>query len=459
MGLRPLFLPQAHTEVFMDNESNTAIEKACGLQTAIPQLGTPSLPSPLQDIEFTRDNDRVSYFNDPALIQKSLKSHGVIPAFEKAGPRANIFHDPNWTTAAVVTCGGLCPGINDVVKGLVNTLYFTYGVEKIYGIPYGYSGLNPQYGFKPLPLDPESVDNIHEQGGSVLGSSRGPQDIEQMVRTLDRFGINVLFTVGGDGTQRGAAEIAAAARKKGCPISVVGIPKTIDNDLAYMDNTFGFETAVYAASPVITAAHNEAKGAYNGIGLVKLMGRHSGFIAASVSVANSFVNFCLVPEVPFEMDGEHGLLAALERRLSQKNHVVIATAEGAGQHLFARDTSGKDASGNIKLQDIGAFLKDSIEQHLAKKNIPHSLKYFDPSYSIRSVPAHGADAIYCLDLARYAVHAAMTGKTAMVVANWHNNCIHLPISLAVEQRRTINPAGQFWQSVLNTTRQWTYFRQ
>lgn len=432
-------------------------EEIVELDFSVPMLGAPTVPSPIHDIDYTEDSDIASYYQSTSVINELTQKGVELPGFEKAGPRSNIYFNPAWTKVGIVTCGGLCPGINDVIKAIVNTLYFAYGVTKIYGIPYGYKGFIHSYGFEPMPLTPEYVDNIHEKGGSVLGASRGQEDTEEIVRSLDRFGINVLFAIGGDGTQRGAFEIAEMAREKGLRISVIGIPKTIDNDLGYMDRTFGFETAVYAASPVITAAHNEAKGAFNGIGLIHLMGRHSGFIAASATLANSFVNFCLIPEVPFCLDGEDGLLMALERRLTRKSHAVIVVAEGAGQELMQADL-GKDASGNVRLKDVGYYLKDHIEKHLCKRNIDHTVKYFDPSYLVRSIAAKGTDAVYCLHLGRHAVHAAMSGKTSMVVGNWNNSFIHVPMRLAVKERNTVNPRGQFWQSVLNTTRQQDYFR-
>jgi 6-phosphofructokinase 1 len=434
--------------------SPTEVEQ---LDFTITQLGVPALTSPLSDVGFVNDDERISYFICGKTLTEQAAGSAGIPGFEAAGPRQLIYHDPAWVRAAIVTCGGLCPGINDVIKALVNTLYFSYGVDNIYGIQYGYRGLVPDYGLEPIELNPDVVDLIHENAGSMLGSSRGMQDVDKTVAMLDRLGINVLFTIGGDGTQRGARDIAEAAAKQGVRVSVIGIPKTIDNDLSFMDRTFGFETAVYASSPVISSAHDEAKGAFNGIGLIKLMGRDSGFIAACASLGNSVVNFCLVPEVPVKLKGKHGLFAALERRLAEKNHVVIVVAEGAGQDLMQGEVC-KDASGNIKHNDIGQFLKEQISGHLAARGIDHSIKYFDPSYLIRSVPAHGTDAIFCLHLAENAVHAAMAGKTNMVVGYWHGQFTHVPIDLAVAERRKLNLQGQLWQSVLATTRQERYWQ-
>jgi 6-phosphofructokinase 1 len=428
------------------------------LSFEIERVGTPTLESGLQDVQFVEDDERVAYFTDPRPNQELLAQGLPPPAFVAAGPRRRLYHDAAWTRAAIVTCGGLCPGINDVIKALVNTLFFTYGVDNVFGIPYGYRGLAPKYGHRPVELTPDVVDTIPENGGSILGSSRGEQSTEEMVRTLDRLNINLLFAIGGDGTQRGAGEIAAAAKAHGLALSVVGIPKTIDNDLSFMDRTFGFETAIYAAAPVIGCAHMEAKGAYNGIGLVQLMGRDSGFIAAYASLANSVVNFCLIPEVPFELEGEAGFLPALERRLEEKHHAVVVVAEGAGQELFTQAATVKDASGNVLKHDIGTLLRDRIHEYLSRRGIEHSTKYFDPSYLIRSVPARGTDAVFCLCLAQQAVHAAMAGMTNLVVGFWHGRFVYVPIQLATCERRRIDPRGQLWQSVLQVTRQadvWT----
>ncbi len=428
------------------------MDSVTGLDFSIARLGEPALPSPLRHAKFTEDDRRVAYFSDTRVLTELAAAGKAVPSFEAAGPRATLFHDPAWTRAAIVTCGGLCPGLNNVIKTIVNTLYFQYGVDNVFGIKYGYRGLIPAFKLEPVHLNPDTVDTIHDDGGSMLGSSRGNQDVEEMVRTLDRLRINVLFCIGGDGTLRGATAIAQAARAKNLPISVVGVPKTIDNDIDFTDRTFGFETAVHATGPIITCAHMESKGVYNGISLVRVMGRDSGFIAANASLANPVVNYCLVPEVPFELEGPDGFLASLARRLERSHHAVIVVAEGAGQHLIAEAANTvKDASGNVLHKDIGLFLKERIAEYLKQQKIEHAIRYFDPSYLVRGVPAEGTDAVFCLHLAENAVHAAMSGRTDMVVGHWHGRFTHVPISLATARRRTIDTTGQLWQSVLGAT--------
>ena len=424
----------------------------------IHSLGTPSIVSPITGRPYISDDECVSFSNNITSMTRLVEQGITLPAFQKAGPREKIYHDPAWSRAAIVTCGGLCPGLNDVIKGVVNVLWYNYGVTNIYGIQYGYSGLDPEQHHPPIDLNPDVVDTIHEKGGTILGSSRGnvPKDI--IVDTLLRMKINMIFCIGGDGTLRGAHDIYEEVKKRDEQISVIGIPKTIDNDLSFIDKTFGFETSVYKTFDIIDSAHNEAKGGYNGIGLVKLMGRDSGFIAAYASLANSVVNFCLIPECELVLEGDNGLFQALDRRFdSGKTHVVIVVAEGAGQNLFEGIPERRDASGNILKNDIGVLLKDKLTEYFKKTDRHHSIKYFDPSYSIRSVAAQGTDAIFCYMLAENAVHAAMAGKTDAVVGHWHNSFTHTPIPLATMERQKVDTEGPLWKAVISATRQDSYF--
>ena len=422
---------------------------------SIETVGTGTLKSPMKGIQFVSEEDRISLTTDVKRIREFYEKGIAVPSLEAAGPRETIFHDPAWTRAGIVTCGGLCPGLNNVIKGLVQVLWFDYGVRNIFGIPYGYRGLNPAYGYSPIVLNPDVVDSIQEDGGTILGSSRGMQEPAIMVDTLMRLNINVLFCIGGDGTLRGAHAIAEEVKKRRQPISVIGIPKTIDNDLNLIDRTFGFETAVLSATDVITSAHNEANGAFNGLGLVKLMGRDSGFIAAYAALATTVVNFCLIPEVPFTLEG---LFKALESRYSSgKTHAVIAVAEGAGQELFKDQEERRDASGNILKNDIGEFLTRKINEHFKKVGKEVNIKYFDPSYMVRSIPAKGTDAIFCFQLAESAVHAGMAGKTDMGVGSMNEQFSHVPIEYAVNERKKIDPNGTLWHAVLGATRQQDYF--
>lgn len=421
-------------------------------------LGKCSVDSPMIGQRFVDDTRKVVLpYDDVTIRELHAKGH-ELPALEMAGPRRHLFHDPAWTRAAIVTCGGLAPGLNAVIKGVVQVLHFDYGVRNIFGIPYGYRGLNPAYRHAPVHLTPEIVDTLHEEGGTVLGSSRGEQEPSVMVDTLQRLNINILFCVGGDGTLRGAHAIQQEVEKRKLPISIVGIPKTIDNDLNLVDRTFGFETAVYKAAEIIANAHVEARGAYNGLSIVKLMGRDSGFIAAYATLANTVVNICLIPEIPFQLDGSNGLYEALARRFrSGKTHCVMVVAEGAGQELFKGAPEVRDASGNVLKNDIGDFLCANIRNHFESIGLDIGVKYFDPSYSIRSVPARGTDAIFCYQLAENAVHAAMSGRTDIVVGSTGGVFTHVPIPYATFQRKKIDVDGPLWHAVLSATRQEDYF--
>ena len=427
---------------------------------AIETLGPCTVDSPLVDCEFIDDADRVLLTADARRIAGYFANGVEPPSFELAGARRKLFFNPAWTKAAIVTAGGLSPGLNDVIKGIVHILHFEYGVRNIYGIRFGYRGLLPEFGHAPLMLDPDIVDTIHEDGGTILGSSRGHGErVGELVDSLQRQNINIFFCIGGDGTLRAAADIAAEIRNRGLKIAVVGVPKTIDNDLNFVGRTFGFETAVYQTHEIISSAHMEAKGAFNGIGLIKLMGRDSGFIAAFASLANSVVNFCLVPEVAFKIEGEDGLLAAVERRFaSGKDHCVIVVAEGAGQEFMKGLPDRHDLSGNVLKHDIGEYLRDRLQSHFARAPWDGSVKYFDPSYSIRSVPAQGTDAILCHLLAKNAVHAAMAGKTSCVAGRTNNTYTLAPIALATIERQKLNLKGDLWRAVLDATRQNDYFR-
>jgi 6-phosphofructokinase 1 len=411
----------------------------------VTTLGEARFPSPI--LHAVDERVRV-----PFRILKGVSPSDCELEFEVAGPRAKLFFDPQQTRAGIVTCGGLSPGLNHVIRSAFLELHHLYGVKEVLGFRDGYRGLDPVEGKEPFVLTPEFVEDIHKEGGTVLNTSRGPVDVRLAVDTLIRREVNILFTIGGDGTQRGAAELFLEAQRRGYALSVVGIPKTIDNDVPFVARTFGYLTAVEEAVKVITCAHMEAHSVDNGISIVKLMGRNAGFIAASATVASQDVNFCLVPEVRFALEGERGLLAALKKRVLKRAHAVIVVAEGAGQDLVGSG-AGRDASGNAKLKDIGLFLKERVAEYFKAERVPVTIRYIDPSYLIRSVPADAEDAILCDQFARDAVHAAMAGKTGLVIGLLHDQFIHVPIQLLGMQRKQLDPHGLMWRSVLAATGQ------
>ena len=430
------------------------------LDTTVLTLGEAKVDSPLlkspniiRERDFISGDDKIviDVFRDNLI--RIISEGKEPPAFEMSGPREKIYFDPTKLKCAIVTCGGLCPGINDVIRSIVLGLFYRYGVKNIYGIKYGFQGFIPKYGHDVVELGPTFVSHILDMGGSILGSSRGAQDIGEIVDCLERMNIGILFTIGGDGTLMAASRIADEISDRGIKIGVIGIPKTIDNDIHLISKSFGFDSAVDIATMAIRGAHNEAASYPNGIGLIKLMGRHSGFIAATATIAQPDVNFLLVPEVDFDLDGPNGLLSALEERLKARKHAVIVVAEGVGQKYFEDLANEHDESGNLRLKDIGLFLKEKISSYFASKNVEVSLKYIDPSYMIRSLPANPNDSVFCGFLGLGAVHAGMAGKTRVIVSYWNAHVVHVPMSLSVGKRKKIMPNGKLWRTVLESTGQ------
>lgn len=430
------------------------------LDLAIPSLGERRVPSPLllneesgdEIADFVSDEYRLLVDVDLESFRRHAAEGTEPPAFEKAGPRKMMYFDPTKVRVAIVTCGGLCPGVNNVIRSLVMQLWHGYGVRRIVGVRFGFRGFIPEYQLPLVDLDPEVVSDIHMEGGTVLGSSRGEQSAAGIVDMLERQNVNVLFTVGGDGTMRGALGIQREVDRRGLKVAVVGVPKTIDNDIPMISRTFGFDTAVDVASVAIRAAHAEATGAPNGVGVVKLMGRHSGYIAASAALACRDVNLVLVPEQRFDLRGDRGVLAWLRGRLAARGHAVIVVAEGAGQeHLGS--SGERDASGNLRLLDIGTCLVEHIRAYFASRSSDVTVKYIDPGYIIRATPANSKDAMFCGSLAANAVHAAMAGKTGMVVGLWHEVFTHVPLPVATGHRKLINLEGDLWRATLEATGQ------
>lgn len=403
--------------------------------------------------EFVKDTERILYDTSLDNFLTCQKSGEIPITFEKAGPREFLFFEPAKTKVAIVTCGGLCPGLNNVIRSIVNHLHYRYNVRRIIGIQYGYEGFISKYNHPVIDLTPEMVDAIHLTGGTMLGSSRGNQDVSQIVDTLEILNVNILFCIGGDGTLRGAHAIHEEIARRNLKIGIAGIPKTIDNDINLIEKSFGFETAFSIANDIIRSAHNEAIGAYNGISLLKLMGRDSGFIAAHAALSIQEVNFVLIPEMSFDLHGPKGFLEVLRARLEARHHALVVVAEGAGQEFFESEAKEIDASGNIKNKDIGLYLKEQISTDFKAKNFPFSLKYIDPSYIIRSAPANANDSKFCSLLAQNAVHAAMAGKTDFVIGNWNSQFTLLPISIAVSARKKIDIEGELWWNVLEATGQ------
>ena len=426
----------------------------------IENLGECKIKSPIE-LSTVVGNGTANYVKDSSFVRTAVNVYDTSKndpldssnLMQKAGPREYIYFSPDEVKAGICTCGGFCPGLNDVIRAVVRCLWNRYGVRDIRGFQFGYKGFFKDENYETIPLNPENVDEIHKIGGSYLGTSRGGgMRTKDIVDTLQEKGINMLFVIGGDGTQHGALAISEEVEKRGYKCSVIGIPKTVDNDFLFIDRSFGFETAVQQAKDAVASIHMEARSQINGIGLVKLMGRESGFIATAAALASHECNFCLIPEVPFEMEGPNGFLSHLEKRLEKRHHAVIIVAEGAGQELLTK-TNQTDASGNIKLADIGVFLRDQINAYFKKKNIEINLKYIDPGYQIRAAVTTASDSIYCERLGNNAVHAAMAGKTKMVVGLVHEKFVHIPINMVIASRNVVDPEGALWRDTLDATSQ------
>lgn len=422
---------------------------------SIKRLGKAIHLSPLENIHFVDDDGKIIYDVDYNNIVANYNEAGFknILALEEAGPRERLYFNPEKVVAGIVTCGGLCPGLNNVIRSIFMQIHYQYKVKNIIGFRYGYRGIYRNSDPGPMMLSENDVEHIHNRGGSILGSSRGSSNPVEIVEGLEYYGVNLLFTIGGDGTIKGSIAIEEEIARKGLDISVVNIPKTIDNDIPFTSKSFGFQTAFSEAVESIRCAHNEAKGAPNGIGIVKVMGRESGFIATHTTLAQKDVNILLIPEIEFDLEGPDGLLIELEKRLERSKHALIVVAEGAGQKYFENEEEKQDLSGNITLNDIGVYLKGRIKKYFAAKKIEVNIKYIDPSYIIRSVPANPEDSVYCGILAEHAVHAAMSGRTRMIIGNWNARFVHLPMDIIQYGRKRIDPKGALWQSVLLSTGQ------
>ncbi len=423
----------------------------------VSTLGPATIASPL------RLASRAAFVADGSLILRDIevprrRVPGEPRGFEKAGPRAQIFFEPKQITVGIVSAGGICPGINDVIRSVVMELHHGYGVERILGFRYGFAGLDATCGYEPIVLDPMSMRDIHARAGTVLGTSRGPREPSKIVDTLARLNVDVLLVIGGDGTMRAAHAVHEEVVRRGLSIGIVGIPKTIDNDIPFVDKTFGFESAVATACLAIDAAHAEARSVVNGVGLVKLMGRNAGFIAAHATLASHDVNACLVPELPLDLRGDGGFLAWLEERVVRRGHAVVVVAEGCASALLeGAGPPSLDASGNVHFpsldHDVGRVLKEAIELHFARRKLPLTLKYIDPSYMVRATRASSEDAVFCDALARNAVHAAMAGKTDMMVGRWHRCFTHVALELVLAHSKRLDPAGDLWREVVESTGQ------
>ncbi|XP_073118632.1 ATP-dependent 6-phosphofructokinase 4, chloroplastic-like [Henckelia pumila] len=447
--------------IAVDKEGNDdfILEDIPHLTDHLPNL--PLYPNPLKKSQayaikktFVSPEDVVA---QGIVVQKD-SPRGV--HFRRAGPREKVFFTPEEVRACVVTCGGLCPGINTVIREIVCGLNYMYGVDDILGIQGGYRGF---YSKNTIQLTPKSVNDIHKRGGTFLQTSRGGHDTNKIVDNIHDRKINQVYIIGGDGTQKGAAAIFKEVERRGLKVAVAGIPKTIDNDIAVIDKSFGFDTAVEEAQRAINAAHVEVESIENGVGIVKLMGRYSGFIAMHATLASRDVDCCLIPESPFYLEGPGGLFEFVDQRLKENKHMVIVLAEGAGQEYVAPNLHAvgeKDASGNrLLLLDVGLWLTQKIKDHFTNvRKMEINMKYIDPTYMIRAVPSNASDNIYCTLLAHSAVHGAMAGYTGFTVGPVNSRHSYIPISRVTETQNTVKLTDRMWARLLTSTNQPNFLR-
>ena len=417
----------------------------------VTKLGESKFSSPVRINTFINEKERFLFDISTTAVDECIQSGKPFITLERGGPREKLFYNPVTTKAAIVTCGGLCPGINNVICSITLELTLQYRIPEVVGYRFGFKGIADR-SLTTMNLNIESVAGINERGGSILGSSRGPQDMGTMINRLLDDNVNILFIIGGDGSMKAAQVLYEEIQNRNLKIAIIAVPKTIDNDLKYISKSFGFQTAYSKAVEAIQCAHTESLGYENGIGIVKVMGRHSGAIAANATISSNEVNFCLIPELQFSLEGPAGLLPSLHNRLLKRGHAVIVIAEGAAQDLIPRSNE-TDPSGNRKLTDVGIWLRDQIKTYFEKIGFHCNIKYIDPSYIIRSVAALPDDALFCTILGQYAAHAGMSGRTGAVIGQWNHYFAHLPIKMVIQERKLVNIKGSIWSSVLESTGQ------
>ncbi|GER40293.1 phosphofructokinase 6 [Striga asiatica] len=424
----------------MSGDFGYTLEDVPHLSDYIPHL--PTYPNPLQD------NPAYSavrqYFVD---LDDTIVVHKDTPRgthFRRAGPRQRVYFESDDVHACIVTCGGLCPGLNTVIREIVCGLNHMYGVKRVVGINGGYGGF---YSRNTIALTPNTVNDIHKRGGTILGTSRGGHNTKKIVDSIQDRRINQVYIIGGDGTQKGAAVIFEEIRRRGLKVAVAGIPKTIDNDIPVIDKSFGFDSAVEEAERAINAAHVEATSIENGIGVVKLMGRYSGFIAMYATIASRDVDCCLIPESPFHLVG---LFEYIEKRLKENGHMVIVLAEGAGHDLMLSESLLSEN----QQQDVGLWISQKIKDHFSKpRKMSINLKYIDPTYMIRAIPSNASDNVYCTLLAQSAVHGAMAGYTGFTVGPVNGRHVYIPFHKINEKQKKVVITDRMWARLLSSTNQ------
>ena len=439
--LKPVHTKQSITKVIKTRKTNKnfAVKNKINDIDCVKIFDGKKIKNPLKNNDAFKD----SYFvEEDTLIKTNIiktTDSDEENYFVRAGPRKEIAWDPIHTKVAIVTCGGLCPGLNTVIRELYITLHHKYGVKFVYGVKNGYKGF---YSDNLVRLDDDIIRDIHHKGGSILGTSRGGTDVKKIVDSIAHRGISHLYAIGGNGTQKGLFEINKEIKKRGLCVSVVGIPKTIDNDLCIIDKSFGFDTSVQEAQRAIQAAKVEIEAFNNAVGIVKVMGRNSGFIAMYSSLASKDVDCCLIPEIPFDIEYDHGVLHYIKECLHKKDKILIVVSEGAGQH-YINDPVNKN------LNDFGIWLCEVV-----RSNVPNvCIKYIDPTYTIRAITPNASDSIYCTILAQSAVHGAFCGYTNFIVGPVNGKHAYIPLQMAIHETNTVSEDDRMWFRLISANGQ------
>ena len=441
------------------------------LPTKVELLGPLTVPNPASEESvglYRTPEARKTVTADMDVIAQFQARAQPVPAFLEAGPRRMLFHEPQSVRAVVVTSGGLAPGLNCVVHGIVTRHWNTYGVNAarrggIFGIYDGFVGLyNKPLDKTPASLRPEITEPWLDRGGSMLGARRFHEQelgelADQITANLALNDINILYVIGGDGSLKVAHEIAQRAKARN--ISVVGIPKTMDNDVLWVWQSFGFNTAVQKAAEVVNTMHAEAESTRR-VGLIELFGAESGFVAANATLASGHVDLVLVPEIFLALCPQQceALLDRFIEYLSQtvrskeRAHAIVVLAEGVGELFKQRQVKlgGQPVSGKNFAGELRDFLQGGLKDPLGRVV---DVFVNQPRHNIRAVPANAYDQIYCARLGALAVDNALAGYTDVMVSQWLTEYVLVPLELVALGKKSIPPGGMFWKQVVSSTGQ------
>lgn len=330
-------------------------------------------------------------------------------------------------TLGILTGGGDCPGLNAAIRAIVRKSV-KEGMN-ITGIRNGWGGL--VHG-EVEPLTPFSVSGILPRGGTVLGTSRtnpfkSIEDTQKVLNNIKKFGLDALVAIGGEDT----LGVAAKLFEKG--ISVVGVPKTIDNDLSGTDYTFGFDTAVSIATEAIDRLHSTAE-SHNRVMVVEVMGRHAGWIATFSGLAGG-ADCILIPEKPFDIGEVCKLIEHRHKR--GKKFSILVVSEGAkpvDDNQLITVGKGVDQFGHIRLGGIGNILAEEIEKRTQLETRVTTLGHIQ-----RGGTPTAHDRILATRYGIKAVELVLKKDFGKMVALQGNQIVAVELKEAVKEIKTVDP--------------------